>query len=884
MLTKIKKVFFLVIIASFALVLAGCKDELTEALESLVLEAEVSEDFNLPSVNVEGAYTTWTSSNEDVIKIEGTYAEVYRPAKEDANVVLTATAELGEKSVSKEFTVTVKKLDAPDALTIKTKGKDIKYCEELDAYFFKINSTAELLIEVAEDTMNSEVVWASSDAAVVSVENGAISAKSYGEVTVVATSSSDSTIKASITIIVSDYLRIQDVLISEADKIVAQIPRFITSDYTFPEPENDEIKVTYLDFEYNEIVGGEYIYYYEVDRTEKISCNLVYAGVEYIKFFEICVVADETNNEFLALDYAEEKMRDLFKPYTEDGQLIDGDIDVINAISADEAKFDVKLSYTFVTNYAVAPLTAKDVIEGETVKHVVKYVKPNDDLSLRMEVYVSTANVGRNVLINLNVKGYTQEEIVEYITANVLPQPNAEGKYVVKCANILLPKEDTTNKFKNLSISWSSSNESALTSEGKFADPYTDVDAEATLTATITYNGTVSSKYEFVEEVSLEYSVLHADNDIQVLAMQLSESIMADEFMSKVKHFPYGVKDREGGNVLPLPKTVKEIRTDIEEYADTEITWTANEEGLLDENYKLLKQYLRYHEVTLTYSVTDGTNVATGEILINVGVTEVKNTIYIGGPFFQQSASDEHATDMLHYMSKFDEVVGAPGSKYATTGGEQFLFSGLTFYVDVYVLDDDGNKTDVFTRYQYFTSKRDLVIMDDQFSVELEDPENTRSGVVKYNAELNPYMSHVLGNNWHCVYVNISDHDIKVPMAPLVGDPFLGSEVKWADHPWAKAQFIERSNSISYDGYRPGFITDANGTVVLGYGSQFISPNYDANNDGLLTEDDYWLTIPAGGYGYTPKSQQNGAHHVIGNLCVKGETLTFIQLNPYGVE
>ena len=203
MLTKIKKVFFLVIIASFALILAGCKDELTEALESMVLEVEVSEDFNLPSVNVEGAYTTWTSSNEDVIKIEGTYAEVYRPAKEDANVVLTATAELGEKSVSKEFTVTVKKLDAPDALTIKTKGKDIKYCEELDAYFFKINSTAELLIEVAEDTMNSEVVWASSDDAIVSVENGAISAKSYGEVTVLATSSSDSTIKASITIIVS---------------------------------------------------------------------------------------------------------------------------------------------------------------------------------------------------------------------------------------------------------------------------------------------------------------------------------------------------------------------------------------------------------------------------------------------------------------------------------------------------------------------------------------------------------------------------------------------------------------------------------------------------------------------------------------------------------
>ena len=109
------------------------------------------------------------------------------------------------------------------------------------------------------------------------------------------------------------------------------------------------------------------------------------------------------------------------------------------------------------------------------------------------------------------------------------------------------------------------------------------------------------------------------------------------------------------------------------EYADVDINWTCSEEGLFDENFKLLKQYLRYHEVVLTYSITLEGNTATGEVVINVGIAEVKNTVYIGGFFAQdQSAGGIHAGDALTQLSKFDDARGtltARGLKLSGTYG-----------------------------------------------------------------------------------------------------------------------------------------------------------------------------------------------------------------------
>ena len=74
MLTKFKKLFVLVMFVAFAFVLAGCKSDIEVALEGLVVPTEVKEDFTLPSAALEGAVTTWASSDEAIIKLDGTYA------------------------------------------------------------------------------------------------------------------------------------------------------------------------------------------------------------------------------------------------------------------------------------------------------------------------------------------------------------------------------------------------------------------------------------------------------------------------------------------------------------------------------------------------------------------------------------------------------------------------------------------------------------------------------------------------------------------------------------------------------------------------------------------------------------------------------------------
>ena len=135
---------------------------------------------------------------------------------------------------------------------------------------------------------------------------------------------------------------------------------------------------------------------------------------------------------------------------------------------------------------------------------------------------------------------------------------------------------------------------------------------------------------------------------------------------------------------MPLPKKVSELTSELAEYADLEIVWIAHEEGLLDENYKLLKQYLRYHEVVLTYTVTVEGIQASGEVVINVGITKVKNTIYIGGNYYQQTGGGDVAGDVLCQLSKFDSPRGVlPGA--AKTWGYSYSkgqFNGYTWYID----------------------------------------------------------------------------------------------------------------------------------------------------------------------------------------------------------
>ncbi len=83
---------------------------LTEAKKLLVLDTEMkyTVDFELPSsiAKYQDVKITWSSSNSDVVSIEGNNVTVTRQA-EDTKVKLTATLKLDDKSTTKEFNITV---------------------------------------------------------------------------------------------------------------------------------------------------------------------------------------------------------------------------------------------------------------------------------------------------------------------------------------------------------------------------------------------------------------------------------------------------------------------------------------------------------------------------------------------------------------------------------------------------------------------------------------------------------------------------------------------------------------------------------------------------------------------------------------------------------
>lgn len=927
MLTKIKKMFVLVMFAAFAFVLVGCGESLSGALEKLTIDAEVTEDFTLPSVALEGAVTTWTSSDENVIKLDGTYAEVIRPNGADAQVTLTATASLGEKTENKEFVVTVKAFLAPNKITIN-KGS-MKYDDARKAYILLPGKEIQLEVEVEDPEMSTAVKWTISSPKKATIdENNVLKAEKdqYGKITITAKSVVDSKVQESFDVEIIEDTNPKQVLLNNKKAIEASIPEFISADYTFPMAPNENVETIYRDAADNELYYGEYVYVPGVDRQETLYCTLKYEGEEIDFEFVIRVVENEEKNEFKALDYAEDKIAEILAKYLA-GEKLATDVELPAEYTAEEALFDVAISYdtdSIFSNIVSVPIDVEeeDVTDenGEVVgsKQVMKYIKPNDDTPATLIAYMKATNVDRVVRYKFTAAGYTKDELIQYLKDNVLPKGEEGQNFTLECAHVTLPTEDITKKF-GLSIEWASDKEDVLTSKGKFANPALDSDTLVNLTAKVKYSGTINASYGFEENIVIPVDVKPAENDAQRLALRLSNLIDTDEFMNDIKYFPFGKKDRlaaDGSisNIIPLPSTIADVVAKVpsatdkfEGFTDLAITWSAKEEGLLGEDHKLLKQYLRYHEATLVYSVTVGEATATGEIVINVGIAELKNTIYVGGNIYQQAGGGDTIGDVLCQLSKFDKPVGSLGSAARTWGYSysEGQFNGYTWYIDefekaidettgevkvdengneVLKLDEQGNPIFI-VRYQYFVHAAGFITLDDQYKIELSNPEDPKSVVITLNNDLNKDMGDKYGGNWAAIYHNVTDHEVKIPLSPYTGGgtPFVdeaGAAVNWTVHPWNKAGLIDRENAFGIDGYRCGFVLEADGTVKYGNGDAVFQANWDVNADGKMTDDDFWVTIPAGGYAYTTRTQQNNSA-AVGVFCHQGTKLNIQKFDPF---
>lgn len=928
MLTKIKKLCFVLVFLSAALFLTYCSSPLDNAINALSIEADVTEDFTLPSVDFAGATTVWSVKEGDAIKIENDYAEVTRPSMEDATVVLElkVTTEDG-KTKTKEFKIKVQKALAPETIELDLKevpGTFIADPTAEDVYLLAVGKSVKVGIIVGEGE-SAAVNWDFRGDAF-EIKDGEIKAlKPTGTKPVKITAKSvsafeDKFAEASFKVraVPANFpgFNPRAALIEAIDEIMGKMPEYVYQNTIFPLVDNPNIGVQYYYENDEPLEGNQYIHVWQetteevpgtVDHEEEFKCVVSYLNdkTDFSVIVKVIKSADYLEeNEFEYIKKAQEHLKEIFAKYG--SEQVEENITVPTVfIAGEEAAEDGKnvVNISFSSTPRNAVLNPLPVVDGEKENEkVLEYVKPNDETIVDFNAYIETQNCSKVMNVKLVAKGHTKEEIMQYIIDEILPRPNtAEGGYELVGANLSLPKEDANKKFP-IEIEWASSNEAVLTKEGKFTDPYLANATPVKLTATVKYLGTSTplERFAFTETKEFEYQVIPPANKAQAICLELSNHLEAPEFYDTVKHFPFsplnsdgtyqrgeGVEDKN--NIIPLPSKIGDLplkEGEMTEYRDIEIAWSCPEEDLFDADHKLLKQYLRYHEVPLVYTIKHGEDTATGELMINVGIANAKKTIHIGGLMYGVGAAGVTLDyDCMSQLSLHDEprlkeakkTILTWGSTYAWGHGE---FGGITFWIDN---PETGN------RHQFFANTGMIMLLDDDYEYDLH-PEIGEAGIKfatnDQRQPLNPYAK--FNTNWGLLFKNDSSRDIKIPMGCVAGlikegqftkvdgKEIVNGQIDGEDVRW-QAKY-GRDNSFTFDGYVNGFSTDRNGKVV--FGGTRLQDIHDVEPIGDLTEEDYWITIPAGGIGVSFKTQiGNSAVNAV--FCQQDAELHFEYYMPY---
>lgn len=716
----------------------------------------------------------------------------------------------------------------------------------------------ELSVEVVPATAVKTVTWSSEDLDIATVdpETGKVTGVKGGMATIVATSTENTAIKDEIEIKVYEDTSEAKVLFNAMQYIKQNTPTYVAASFSFPVYENELVSADYYDVAENKLSNDRYAYDYVADTIETIKCVLTYEEQTIEFLLTLNIVDDVAINEFTAIEAAKAQVA----KYLNEDAKITGDIILpttlvqvyeLNAVGGAFAK-PVTISWTSSQD------TVLDVVEtfdyDSTVITMGVYTRPSDDTAITLEAYYVCGGVTAVTRHNMVIKGYTREEKMNYIVAQEIP---ADGT-IIQGQNITMPILDA--KF-GANISWASDNTAVLSERGKM-DPYLAAETIVKMTATVTYTGT-SEATSFVETHDINITVRPATNDAQKVALDLSNKFEDPSFPS---YFPWGVRDRVGGNTIALPDKVGGEGT----YKDIAVTWTCGEEGLFSPTWELQKQYLRYHSVVMTYAVTVGADTATGEIGINVGVAQLQNTIYLGGRYANRSATANpiQQYDELHTFSTDDLANGTGYGNPVSASGTYVGWTGLTFYTDVEV-------NGVVTRYQYFAN--------DPYTYYAVEAEAGAANGLQFDGEGNmtgkilSVTGNAQSNYQYMLLVNETTHDVKIPITYL---NYKGSTVSRD----VNNNTMIRQCAVAFDGWRVGFVTDADGKVVFGFEGVALEPGLiaAAEKDDLggyvLPE---YVTIPAGGMAWSPFTSQNKNVAAIGPIfCKVDNVLTREQFTP----
>jgi hypothetical protein len=713
----------------------------------------------------------------------------------------------------------------------------------------------ELSVEVVPADAVKTVTWSSKDTSIATVDqDGKVTGHKGGTTTITATSTMNPAVKNKIEIKVYEDTDEAKVLFNAMQYIKQNTPAYVAETFTFPVYPNELIDADYYDVDDNVLAWDRYNYDYVADSIETIKCVLTYDDDTTIEFqLTLKIVDDVDVNEFTAIEAAKAELAEyLAEADVTDDIILPTTLVEAYALNGSTDTFGKDVVISWTSSMTTVMKVNDAYVDGEIVRTAVEYKRPSDDTDVTLEAYYVCGGVTGVTRHNMVAKGYTQAEKMEYMIANELPA----ATITLNGENVTLPV--ISAKF-GATISWASSNETALSVRGKM-DPYLATQTVVTLTGTITYVGNAEDK-NFTETYEITVTVNPATSDLQRVMLDLSNKFEAETFPG---YFPYGLKDRDGGNVIPLPATVGGDGT----YKDTAITWTCPEVGLFDGSWTLLKQYLRYHQVQMTYAVTIGAETATAEVGVNVGVAELQNTLYVGGRFNVRSdvTNPTQPYDELHQFSQDDPASGDPANAASTT----MTWSGYTYYVDV-----TDSVTGVVTRYQYFGNASYTFVINEGVDGGVTVDENGEMTLFNSAVKVTSVNGvNIQANYQGGLFINNTSKDIKMPLTFL---NYKGS-TRSVD---VNGTTLIRECAFSISAWRFAFVADATAKVVVGFGPTFIEPSliaiHDADGDGVYTLPDH-LVIPAGGFAWDPMTSQNKIA-LASIFSVAGTQMTFLQFD-----
>jgi len=156
---------------------------------------------------------SWISSNPDVAVINARGIVTARAVEEPTPVTITAAARDGSEVVGVH---TVWVYPAAASVEIQKDGQDAGKTAIID---FDNQPTLKLTAAIAPEKASQDVVWRSSDARVATVENGLVTAKKPGAVTITATANDGTGKRDAITVTVRRFVR--EITLSAPTAVIA---------------------------------------------------------------------------------------------------------------------------------------------------------------------------------------------------------------------------------------------------------------------------------------------------------------------------------------------------------------------------------------------------------------------------------------------------------------------------------------------------------------------------------------------------------------------------------------------------------------------------------------------------------------------------------------